>query len=153
MRSPFLRELVCGVALAIVAVAVPSAHPTGGVVVHDGWAWESGSASETVAFVVIENHTDKAVTLVAAAVDGAGEVEFRKPAAGKGDATEKVAEIEIAAEKAVTLQPGALHLALIDLDQPLKAGMKTRLTLGFKGGVKKQLMIDVRKRPAASTSR
>lgn len=151
MTLPRVRRLACSVVFAAVG-AVLSAHPTGGIVVHDGWAWESGSSGSTMAFVVIENHTAKPVVLIAAAVDGAGEVEIRKPA-GTGDASERVPEVEIAADKSLTLAPGGMHLALLDLDQPLTAGMKTRLTLGFKGGTKKQAMIDIRKRGAATPAK
>jgi copper(I)-binding protein len=146
-----LRDLVWIAAFA--AGAVVSAHPTGGIEIRNGWIYESGTGQSTEAFVEIENHTAKPVTLVAAAVDGAGAVELRKPVAGKPGTSERVTEIAIGADKALALEPGGMHLAVLDLDQPFRTGMKTRLTVGFRGGTKKQLMIEVRKRPAAPSSK
>jgi copper(I)-binding protein len=40
--------------------------------------------------------------------------------------------LELAPGKPVTLEPGGLHLMLINLKKPLKAGDKVRLVLSFK---------------------
>ena len=42
--------------------------------------------------------------------------------------------LELAPGKPVTLEPGGLHLMLINLKKPLKAGDKVRLVLYFKQG-------------------
>jgi copper(I)-binding protein len=54
-----------------------------------------------------------------------------------------VPKIDLPAGKEVKLEPGGLHVMLIDLKQPLKVGEKVPLTLVFDaGGKTEKLNVD-----------
>jgi len=56
-----------------------------------------------------------------------------------------VAGIDLPAGQAVTLQPGGLHIMLVDLAKPLKAGQTFPLTLTFEKAGSKTVNVAVEK--------
>ncbi|MBV0933569.1 copper chaperone PCu(A)C [Marinobacterium weihaiense] len=56
----------------------------------------------------------------------------------------RIDAIELPAAKAVTLQPGGLHIMLIGLDAPLQAGSHIDLTLEFADGTSEQFEVPVK---------
>jgi copper(I)-binding protein len=57
---------------------------------------------------------------------------------------QQVASIPVPAGETVTLEPGGLHMMLIDLASPLTAGDTFELTLEFASGAKVTTTVEVR---------
>ena len=63
----------------------------------------------------------------------------------------EVEAIDLAAESTTTLGPGGLHIMLIGLQQPLRAGESFSLTLEFENAGTRTVSIPVRKREEMMT--
>ncbi len=146
------------------------------LVVRDAWVREATPQDQgTGAFLIVENRSATAVSLVGVDGAGAGTGELHtmkmveKPAggmnmgrqAGTGTAAptgatppaemmtmERVKEIPVPARGSVELKPGAFHIMLFKLSKPLVAGSSTTLTLHFSNGVTKSVPVAVVKRSA-----
>jgi copper(I)-binding protein len=100
------------------------------VAASDGWVkLPAPGENGAMAFVAIENPTMYGIYVTSAASDAAGKVELRD-AGQSGDARLKaVAFISVPAYDRVDMDPGGVHLLLIDLKRPMKEGDKVVLTL------------------------
>ncbi|MCP4076229.1 MAG: copper chaperone PCu(A)C [Gammaproteobacteria bacterium] len=56
----------------------------------------------------------------------------------------KVEQIDLPTDKVIQLQPGGLHIMFLGLNQDLKPGDQIDVTLGFKDGSEKVLLVPVR---------
>lgn len=98
------------------------------------------SASTTGAFMVIRNAGDKDVKLVRADNPVSRVTELHTHLNEGGVMKMRpVPAIEIKAGGEAALQPGGLHVMLIDLKAPLKEGDVVPLTLGFDDGSSKKV--------------
>lgn len=115
-------------------------------------------AMATGAFMVIKNGGDKDAKLVKVENTIAKVAELHTHINEGGVMKMRpVAAIDVKAKGEATLQPGGLHIMLIDLKGPMKEGDKVALTLGFADGSSKQVDAEVRRpvsapMPAASQS-
>ena len=64
----------------------------------------------------------------------------------------QVDAIDLPAGQAVELKPGGLHIMLMDLKAPLKAGDTVPLTLRFEKAGEHTVQVPVRAAPAAAAS-
>jgi copper(I)-binding protein len=96
------------------------------------------------AFLTIKNAGAGADRLIAAASPVAPNVELHTTVKD-GDVMRMrpVAAIDVPAGETVRLQPGGLHVMLIGLAKPLKAGEKFPLTLTFEKAGKVEVTVDV----------
>jgi copper(I)-binding protein len=103
-------------------------------------------AMATAAFMVLKNAGAKDVKLVKAE-NNASKVTELHTHLNEGGVMKmrRVPAIEIKAGGEATLQPGGLHIMLIDLKGPMKDGDKVAITLGFDDGSSKQIEAPVRK--------
>lgn len=136
--------------LAVLAAACNGASPVSGsdLVISDIWARESPAVGGNGAiFMQIENTGKADDALVAASSGVSSAVELHetqmendvmrmRPVPGQ--------RIEIPAGSQVTLQPGGLHIMLIDLKQPLVAGDSFDITLRFENMGERTLTVAVR---------
>ena len=84
------------------------------------------------------------IELVGASTPVADHVEFHKHSMNAGVMTmRQLDRIELPPGQAVVLQPGGMHLMLIDLKQPLKAGESFPLTLKFADGESLTIAVSV----------
>ena len=60
---------------------------------------------------------------------------------------QEVEAIELPAGESVALEPGGLHVMLIDIAQPLEIGQKFDLTLNFEKFGEKVVEVEVREGP------
>lgn len=107
----------------------------GGMKVSDAWARTSmGMDLAGAAYLVIKNDTgkDDALLGVKSTASAKAELHETKMAADGTMGMSPVAEIPVAAGASATLEPGGLHIMLIDLVEPLVAGEKIELTLTFR---------------------
>jgi len=111
-------------------------------------------AQTTGAFMVIRNAGDKDVKLVKADNPASRVTELHTHLNEGGVMKMRpVAAIEIKAKSEALLQPGGLHIMLIDLKAPLKEGDVVPITLGFDDGSSKKLDAKVlRAAPEAAMS-
>ena len=92
---------------------------------NDPFARAAPAGGVSAVFLQIENATALDETLVAARTDAAGRVEIHRTQEGAGGLSEMV-EVEggllVPAGETVTLEPGGLHVMLLDLQRDLAEG-------------------------------
>jgi copper(I)-binding protein len=149
------------VALAACATETPRARPTATptpsaaavpakVIVEDAWVRATTGTKDrsmTAAFMTLTNPGEKAVVLTSATSPVAGMVHLHEmaKAGGRTVMREKAGGISVAAGSHQHLRPGGLHVMLMDLKRPLKAGDEVAVTLAFSDGTKQALTVPVKK--------
>lgn len=100
----------------------------------------------SAAFMVLKNGDSVDHALVEAASPAAKVVELHTHVHEDGMMKMRpVDKIEIKAGGETALQPGGLHIMLIDLTQPLTPGERVPVTLTFEDGTSKNVEAEVRK--------
>ena len=100
----------------------------------------------TGAFLVLKNSDDKDHKLVKAESAASKVAELHNHVQEGGMMKMRpVKDIDIKAKGEAVLQPGGLHVMLIDLKQPLKEGENIALKLIFEDNSSKEIAVPVRK--------
>ena len=100
----------------------------------------------SAAFMVLKNGDSVDHALVGAASPAANVVELHTHVHEDGMMKMRpVDKIDIKAGGETALQPGGLHIMLIDLTQPLTPGERVPVTLTFEDGTSKNVEAEVRK--------
>lgn len=111
------------------------------------------SAPTTAAFMVIHNHGDQDIKVVKADSPASRLTELHTHLNEGGVMKMRpVAAIEVKAKSMAVLQPGGLHVMMIDLKAPLKEGDVVPMTLGFDDGSSKKLELKVERQGGMSSS-
>ena len=109
--------------------------PKTGIIIEDAWVRASEYSAEaggmTGVFAKITNRGDKTITLVGGSTDAAMMVQTHEVV--DGQMQEKKGGIEIHVGQTVTLQPGGLHIMLMNLTKPIVVGDKIDYTFKFEG--------------------
>jgi hypothetical protein len=109
--------------------------------------------SSTAAYLGVRNTTDGDMTIVAGASPVAAATELHDHIQDEQGVMRmrQVESITIPAKGRVDLQPGGLHVMLIDLQEPLEEGAQVPLRLDLENGDKLHLRAEVRRaqRPSA----
>ena len=109
------------------------------------------NAPATGAFMVIRNGGDKDVKVVSASNPASKVTELHTHLNEGGVMKMRpVPAIEVKAKGEAVLKPGGLHVMLIDLKAPMKAGDVVPITLGFDDGSSKQVDAKVVRPTAAA---
>jgi copper(I)-binding protein len=118
--------------------------------VDDAWARPTlGQARNGAAYLTIST-TGTADRLIAASAPVAGKTELHTMTMNNNVMQMRpVDAIQVTPGMAVKLQPGGLHVMLLDLKSPLKLGEKFPLTLKFERGGEIQVQVEVRQPRAA----
>jgi len=146
------RLLASLLALALVAVAAAcspgGADDTGdGLTVTGAWARPSmGMGRAGAVYLEITGAPNEADALIRAASPAAETVEIHETSMGADGSMgmRPVGRIEIPAGGTVTLEPGGLHIMLIDLTGELTAGSTIDLTLTFENAGEIAVTAEVR---------
>lgn len=143
MRNP-ITALFLGLVLAAPAFAGTAADD---IQVTDPWAREVPPNMTTSAgFLTMKNSGSVEHRLVAAESPDAGMVELHTHINDNGVMRMRpVKDMPIPAGGTTELKPGGLHLMLMKLKKPLKAGEKMPITLVFEDGSKKEIQAEVRR--------
>jgi copper(I)-binding protein len=124
------------VATALAACSTGGSSPSAGSIrVEDAWARPSmGMERAAAAYLVLVNETGQADALVSADSPAAATVELHETTAGASGmmAMHPVDRIDLPADGRVALEPGGLHVMLIDLVAELAVGDTIELTLTFE---------------------
>lgn len=135
-RTRLVRFAVVAVATALAACSTGAGSPSAGSIrVEDAWARPSmGMERAAAAYLVLVNETGQADALVSAESPAAATVELHETTAGASGmmAMHPVQRIELPADGRVALEPGGLHVMLIDLVAELAVGDTIELTLTFE---------------------
>lgn len=138
-----MTKFISATAIALITATTLSACVTGGshdsVEFADGWVRVSEYSDHvggmTGAFAEIHNATAADVTIVGGSAEIAGMVEAHEVAmvGGKMMMQKKEGGIVIPAGETITLEPGGLHIMLMDLKKPIAVGDEITLTLDLEG--------------------
>ncbi len=104
------------------------------IVIKDAWVRAPAPGAQvTGAYMTLE--VSEAVTLIGASSGAAKAVEVHSMNMKNGVMEmREIKTLDLKPGKATKLEPGGLHLMLIDLKQPLKAGDSVNLILNFSDG-------------------
>lgn len=142
-----IQALAAIVLLAATAMIHPAkAQGTDGLRIADAYVRSSGSAAQAAAaFMTLHNAGAAADRLIAASSSVAGTVELHT-VVKDGDVMRMraVPAIDLPAGQAVTLQPGGLHVMLMDLRRPLAPGESVEITLVFEAAGRRTVNLPVR---------
>ena len=134
-RLMVVLMLVSLLASALPAAAQSDAATCDAVLLVDGWVRATPpGAPNGAAYGLVVNLSGEPDTLIGASSDVASVVELHEMVMGEGDVMQMrpLADgIEVPAGDFVALEPGGLHIMLIDLQQPLVAGESVDLVLTF----------------------
>lgn len=133
-------------AVALAACA-PTAQPDGarGVVVADAWARLADSGATSGAYLSLRNADTVAAKLVGATSAWARATEVHETMQHDGMAHMQARpSITIAAGDSLVMQPGGLHIMLIDLARAIAVGDSVPLTLRFATGDSLSVRVPVR---------
>lgn len=119
------------------------------ITVRDAWVHAiAGSSGITGAFMIIENSGGAADRLLSAGVSAeiAGAVEIHETTVGEDQAMRMrpVEGVDVPAGGSVKLEPGGIHLMLLDMKRDLTPGGALTLTLTFASGVQLEVSASVR---------
>lgn len=117
------------------------------VVIHEPYVrLAPPNAQATGAFMVIRNTGEKDIKLLKAENPASKVSELHTHLNDKGVMRmRQVQSIDVPAKGEAVLQPGGLHVMLIDMKAPLKEGDVVPMTLTFDDGSSKQVDVKVQK--------
>lgn len=138
-----MRKLVFGVisvslaaVMGVAPVAGAQAKPAdSGIVISQAWIRSSEYSDHvggmTGIFAKITNRSNRTVVLTGGSTELASMVQTHQVV--EGVMSQKAGGIKIAKGATVTLQPGGLHIMLMNLTRPLLAGDSVKFTFSFAG--------------------
>jgi copper(I)-binding protein len=150
----FMTNLVRALAImALLAAGSAGAGPS--LTVTHAWVRATPPGARTgAAYLTIENGSDGTDTLLGASTPSARTVEIHTRSVEGGlQRMVELAALTLPADEAVLLEPGGLHLMLIDLAAPLTAGATVALSLRFAAAGTLELevpVVDARSSPPPS---
>ncbi|WP_205849777.1 copper chaperone PCu(A)C [Nakamurella flava] len=126
-------------AASTAASSAASSAAAGELSITDAWVKATDGAEDpsmTAAFGVIRNTTDKPLTIVSATNSASVHTELHEMAMDNGAMVMRpvAGGIPVPAEGTTTLEPGGLHVMIMDVTQPIKAGDDVTVTLTADDG-------------------
>jgi iron complex outermembrane recepter protein len=148
------RRFIPLLAAVLVTPAVAHEYQLGKLVIGHPWS-RPAPAGRTmgVAYLSITNNGTEPETLTGASSPAAASVQFHQTTISEGMARMRpLTEVTIAPGQTVKVEPGAIHLMLMDLKMPLELGKSVPLLLEFRkaGSVTVQIAIEARDAPPAA---
>jgi copper(I)-binding protein len=135
--------LLCGYALTAEAQQASG----GGIEIEHAWARATPGAAKTgAAYLTLVNKGAEADRLVGAATPVAEATQFHAEINDNGVIKmRRVSAIDLKTGTPVVFKPGVLHIMLVNLKQPLKAGDHFPLTLTFEKAGSKEVEVEIEK--------
>jgi copper(I)-binding protein len=118
------------------------------IVIKSAWM-QLGPPSQknTAAFMIVENHSSKDVTLLSASSEVCKVVELHKMEnVNEVMRMQKVDKVVIPAKGQMEFKPGGYHLMVIGLNRPLKEGEEVEVKLQFTDAIQKTVRVPVKNR-------
>ena len=128
--------------------AAAGEHTPGGISIAGPWSFELPPVSPNgAAYFRIENRGQASDRLVSAHSPIADRAEIHTHEMDGGMMTmRRVHAVEVPAQGEVTFKPGGLHVMLLGLKQPLVAGERFPLALGFEKAGTIEVPVEIRSR-------
>ena len=142
MPVPFLAALVLG---AAACAAQAQSSQAGAIAIGHPYARATAEGQRNGGgYLSLDNRGAQADRLTAVRTDAAQAVELHEMAM-EGDVMRmrRLDAIEVPAGRTVVLKPGGLHLMLVGLKAPLKAGARVPLTLTFARAGEVEVVLNV----------
>lgn len=131
---------------ASLLIAGAAAAQTGSVEVKNAWARATpGKADNSAAYFTIESPAADRLTGVSTPAAQKAELHTMTMDGGVMKMRPLAGGIEVPAGQSVTLKPGGIHVMLMGLKEPLKAGEHFPLTLSFEKAGKREVTVSVEK--------
>ncbi|MBL8832482.1 MAG: copper chaperone PCu(A)C [Rhodospirillales bacterium] len=150
-----LRRIAFAILLSLAPVAAMAQQ--GPIRVETAWARASaGEAKNGAAYLTLHNTGTAPDKLLSAASPVAGKVELHNHImVGNVAQMRPVDAIEVSPGSPTVLQPGGLHVMLLDLKAPLKAGQSFPVTLTFEraGKIEANVAVQAIRAPAPTAPR
>lgn len=146
------RRSLAGLALASLLVMPASAATAAGVAVENAWVRAAApGAPNGAAYVTLVNRGAKADRLIGASSPIARSVEIHEMRMDGQVMRMRMVSggVAVPAGGRAELKPGGLHLMLMGLKQPLKAGERADITLRFENAGAVTTAFEVRAQPGA----
>jgi periplasmic copper chaperone A len=139
------RGLMAGAATLLATPALAHHDFTlGDLRIGHPWTRAAGANANGAGFMTLRNLGARPDRLIAAATPLARTVELHTHIReGEVMRMRPVAEIPVPPGQTVRLRPGALHLMLIGLTEPLRAGAEVPLTLRFEQAGEVRIILEV----------
>lgn len=141
-----LKKFVAAMAIVFGLVSLTGCAPATtheGVVIEDAWVrsseYSDHAGGMTGIFGKFTNHGDQPVTITGGETDIAKMVQTHEVV--NGMMQQKKEGIVIKPGETVTLQPGGLHIMIMDIAKPIVAGDKITFTVKFKGAESQTLTL------------
>lgn len=129
MTLTFPRNL----ALSLTVLLLLTACSPKNLQVTQPWARPGAAGDNSAIYLVIDNPTSQADTLLSASTDVAASTELHQSSMENGMMKmEPQEKVPIDARSKVVFEPGGLHVMLVGLKQDLHPGDSIRLTLNFE---------------------
>lgn len=142
------------VAAALLCAVTASAHDysAGKIYIAHPWSRPTQPGMPMgVAYLSLENRGATADALISASTPAAARVEFHQTTITEGIARMRpLAEVALPPGKTVKVEPGGIHMMLVELQKPLEAGTQVPLTLVFREAGKVEVVLHVEQRDVAS---
>ena len=141
------KQILAGIALVLSAGAANAADPSAmAVTAKDAWARRvPADATNTAAYMTLENSSDKPIRVVSGKSDSAKVVELHHHVmVGDSMKMEKVESIEIPAHGSVSLQPKGLHVMLLELNPTYATAKEAKISLLLSNGKILKIMAPVK---------
>lgn len=125
------------VTASAISVVDPWVRATiGSMATEEAGDMQMSSGLTSAAFMVLENHSDQPERLVSAVTDVAAVVEIHETVMENDIARmSPVDSVDIPANGSAELQPGGIHIMLMDVQRDLQPGDVVTLTLNFESGL------------------
>ena len=143
-----IKHLIKLIILNLLVYSIAAiAHTSGALVVDNAWIREAPPNAEILAaYLEIQNHTAKKVTLTEVRSAEFGKIEMHLSTNVDGVAKMKsISHVDIPAEGKIVFAPGGLHLMLHDPQKQVKIGETFSIILNFSDGSEITTKITVQK--------
>jgi copper(I)-binding protein len=147
----FRHLLVSIAALSLACAAMGGEYRAGPLRIQDPWARPAPEGMVMgVAYFTLANDGETEDALIAASTPAAARVEFHQTTLADGMARMRpLAQISVSPGQTVKVEPGGIHLMLVQLSQSLVAGQQVPLTLEFRNAGKVEIQLRIGNPPAA----
>jgi len=129
-----MKTITTILALSMILLMASACAPPTELTIEDPWARPAFQGDNSAAYLVISNMTEQGDGLIGASSDMANitEIHLSKMDAEGTMTMERQDLIGIPAGETVNLEPGGLHVMLMNLVQDMNVGDKFDLTLEFQ---------------------
>jgi iron complex outermembrane receptor protein len=146
-----VKRFLIAVAMIWSAAAFGHDYQVGKIFIAHPWSRPTAPGMPMgVAYFTLENRGSTEDALVSASTPAATRVEFHQTTMSEGIARMRpLAQVVLPPGKPVKVEPGGIHMMLVDLKQPLAAGTQVPLTLVFRDAGKAEVVLNIEARDVA----